>query len=94
MFAGPSITFADHRYLQREFGVTPTQALASGYPVYAAHAGTNSTGIGFSGTRFLTEHWMINMDAALNKLLGSERDSPITQRTTQHAVAVSFNYTW
>lgn len=94
MFAGPSITFADHRYLQREFGVTPTQALASGYPVYAAHAGTNSTGIGFSGTRFLTEHWMINMDAALNKLLGSERDSPITQRTTQHAVAVSFNYMW
>jgi outer membrane scaffolding protein for murein synthesis (MipA/OmpV family) len=31
MFAGPSITLADHRYLQSEFGVTPTQSLASGH---------------------------------------------------------------
>ena len=33
MFAGPSYTYADHRYLQKEFGITPAQALASGYPV-------------------------------------------------------------
>ena len=94
MFAGPSITYADHRYLQKEFGVTPAQALASGYPVYDAHAGTNAVGIGFSATRFITDHWLINMDAAVNHLLGSARESPITQKTVQRALALSFSYTW
>jgi len=74
--------------------VTPSQALASGYPVYDAHAGTNAVGIGFSATRFITDHWLINMDAAVNHLLGSARESPITQRTVQRALALSFAYTW
>jgi outer membrane scaffolding protein for murein synthesis (MipA/OmpV family) len=94
MFAGPSITYADHRYLQKEFGVTPAQALASGYPIYEVHAGSDAAGIGFSVTRFITDHWLINMDTAVNHLLGSARDSPITQRTVQRALALSFAYTW
>jgi outer membrane scaffolding protein for murein synthesis (MipA/OmpV family) len=94
MFAGPSVTYANHRYLQKEFGVTPAQALASGYPVYNAHAGTNAMGLGFSATRFITDHWLINLDAAVDHLLGSARQSPITQRTVQRALALSFAYTW
>jgi outer membrane scaffolding protein for murein synthesis (MipA/OmpV family) len=94
MFAGPSITYADHRYLQKEFGVTTTQALASGYPVYDVHSGAQAAGIGFSATRFLTDHWLINMDAAVNQLLGSARESPITQRSVQRVIAVSFAYSW
>jgi outer membrane scaffolding protein for murein synthesis (MipA/OmpV family) len=94
MFAGPSITYADHRYLQKEFGVTPAQALASGYPIYEVHAGSDAVGFGFSVTRFITDHWLINLDTAVNHLLGSARDSPITQRTVQRALALSFAYTW
>lgn len=94
MLAGPSITYADHRYLQKEFGVTPTQALASGYPVYEVHAGTSAVGLGFSVTRFITDHWLINMNTAVNRLLGSARDSPITQKTVQRALALSVAYTW
>jgi outer membrane scaffolding protein for murein synthesis (MipA/OmpV family) len=94
MFAGPSISYADHRYLQKEFGVTPAQALASGYPVFNPHAGTNAVGFGFSATWFMTDHWLVNMDAAVDQLLGSARESPITQKTVQRALALSFAYTW
>jgi outer membrane scaffolding protein for murein synthesis (MipA/OmpV family) len=94
MFAGPSISYADHRYLQKEFGVTPAQALASGYPVFDPHAGTNAVGFGFSATWFMTDHWLVNMDAAVDQLLGSARESPITQKTVQRALALSFAYTW
>jgi outer membrane scaffolding protein for murein synthesis (MipA/OmpV family) len=94
MFAGPSITYADHRYLQKEFGVTPAQALASGYPVFDPHAGTNAVGFGFSATRFITDHWLINLDGAVNHLLGSARESPITQRAVQRALTLSFGYSW
>jgi outer membrane scaffolding protein for murein synthesis (MipA/OmpV family) len=94
MFAGPSVTWADHRYMQREFGVTTTQSLASGYPIYEAHSGANAAGLGFTATRFLTEHWLINMDAAVDHQLGSARSSPITQRNVQRALALSAAYNW
>jgi outer membrane scaffolding protein for murein synthesis (MipA/OmpV family) len=94
MFAGPSITYADHRYLQKEFGVTAAQALASGYRIYDPHAGTSAVGFGFSATRFITDHWLINADTAVNHLLGSARESPITQRTVQTALSLSFGYAW
>jgi outer membrane scaffolding protein for murein synthesis (MipA/OmpV family) len=94
MFAGPSITYADHRYLQKEFGVTPAQALASGYPVFNPHDGANAMGFGFSATWFMTDNWLVNMDGAVDQLLGSARESPITQKTVQGALALSVAYTW
>jgi outer membrane scaffolding protein for murein synthesis (MipA/OmpV family) len=94
MFAGPSFTYADHRYMQKEFGVTPSQSIASGYPVYDAHSGSDAMGFGFSATGFITEHWLVNLDTAVNHLLGSAAYSPITQKTTQHVVALSLAYTW
>jgi outer membrane scaffolding protein for murein synthesis (MipA/OmpV family) len=94
VLVGPSYTYADHRYMQKVFGVTATQSIASRYPVYGAHAGSDAVGFGFSATGFVTEHWLINMDAAVNRLLGSARGSPITQKTTQHALGLSVAYSW
>lgn len=94
MFAGPSITLATHRYLQSEFGVTPAQSLASGHRVFDSHAGTEAVGVGFSVTRFITEHWLLNLDAALSKLKGSPDASPVTERSTQRELALSVDYHW
>ncbi|HET9391500.1 MAG TPA: MipA/OmpV family protein [Steroidobacteraceae bacterium] len=94
MFAGPSITYADHRYTQHVFGVTPAQALASGYPRFGVHGGQNAVGVGFSATRFLTKHWLVNLDAALNHLRGSADESPITQSRRQRVLALSTEYMW
>jgi len=94
MFAGPSVTLATHRYLQSEFGVTPPQALASGHPVFDAHAGMEAVGVGFSATRFLTPHWLLNTDLAISKYKGSPDVSPITETSTQRAIALSLNYQW
>ncbi|MDP9008740.1 MAG: MipA/OmpV family protein [Pseudomonadota bacterium] len=94
MFAGPSITLATHRYLQSEFGVTPAQSLASGHRVFDAHAGMEAVGVGFSATRFLTDHWLLNTDLAISKFKGSPNVSPITETSTQREIAVSINYQW
>jgi outer membrane scaffolding protein for murein synthesis (MipA/OmpV family) len=94
MFAGPSVTYADRHYLQREFGVTTSQSIASGYPVYDAHAGADAVGLGFSGTLFLTQHWLLDADTAVNRLLGSASESPITQRRTQRVFVISLAYSW
>jgi outer membrane scaffolding protein for murein synthesis (MipA/OmpV family) len=94
MFAGPSITWANHRYLHKEFGVTQTQSLASGHPIFNVHGGTNSVGFGFSATQFVTPHWLLNVDAAISQLRGSAASSPITASRTQRALAVSVDYHW
>ena len=37
MFLGPSITWANHSYLQKVYGVTQGQSLASGDPIFNVH---------------------------------------------------------
>jgi outer membrane scaffolding protein for murein synthesis (MipA/OmpV family) len=95
MFAGPSISFATHHYLQTLYGVPASGAAASGHPAYeVAHAGTSSVGVGFSATEFITSHWLVNMDAAISQLRGSATQSPLIEERTQRVLAVSLNYQW
>jgi outer membrane scaffolding protein for murein synthesis (MipA/OmpV family) len=93
MFAGPSITLADHHYLQSLYGVTAQQSLASGHPEFLiTHNSTASAGVGFSATKFLGNHWLINLDAAISQLRGDAAYSPIIERRTQRAIVLSFAY--
>lgn len=87
MFAGPSVTFADRRHMQTTFGINDSQSLASGYPVFAAHGGMNAVGFGFTATRIISSRWLINANLAVNHLLGSARDSPITHEPPKSNVA-------
>lgn len=93
MFAGPSITLADHHYLQSMYGVSAQQSLASGHPEFLIkHNGTAAAGVGFSATKFLGEHWLINLDAAISQLRGDPAHSPIVEQRTQRVIALSFSY--
>jgi outer membrane scaffolding protein for murein synthesis (MipA/OmpV family) len=94
MFAGPSATFANRQYMQNVFGVTAEQSEASQYPVYDAHGGTISYGLGFSASYFLTQHWLINTDMAWNHERGSATESPISRTDVQGVVEFSSAYRW
>jgi outer membrane scaffolding protein for murein synthesis (MipA/OmpV family) len=95
MFAGPSLSVATRHYLQVLYGVTPQQSAASGHPVYSVlHNGTDALGVGFSATKFLGDHWLINIDGAQSQLKGSPERSPVVERSNQHVIAVSINYHW
>lgn len=95
MFAGPSVTLATHHYMQVLYGVTPQQSAASGHPVYdIEHDGTSAAGVGFSATKFLGEHWLLNLDGAINEIRGTPRRSPIVEKTDQHIAVLSLNYFW
>jgi outer membrane scaffolding protein for murein synthesis (MipA/OmpV family) len=95
MFAGPSITMGTKHYLQTLYGVSPAQAAASGHPVYhIQRAGTSAAGVGFSATKFVTEHLLLNLDAAINQIRGSPAHSPVVETRTQRVVAVSVDYHW
>ena len=95
MFAGPSITLATHEYMQNLYGVTPQQSLASGHPAYQiTHTGTSAAGVGFSATKFITKHWLINLDTAISQIRGSPSRSPLVEERTQRVLALSVDYQW
>jgi outer membrane scaffolding protein for murein synthesis (MipA/OmpV family) len=94
MLAGPSITFANRQFMGKEFGVTAAQSAASGYSAYSAHGGDNELGLGFSATKFVTPHWLFNCNIAVNRLLGSARDSPITQTQAENTLEIASAYRW
>ena len=91
---GPSITWADHRYLQKEFGLNQNQSLASGRPIFDVHGGTNSVGLGVSSTKLVGEHWLLNFDGAIGGLRGSAAASPGTEARVQRTLALSLAYHW
>jgi outer membrane scaffolding protein for murein synthesis (MipA/OmpV family) len=94
MFAGPSVTIASRKYLDKRFGVTSSESLASGYAEYTPRAGVSAAGFGLSATGFVTPHLLVGVDSAVEWLLGDARYSPLTQRVAQPTVAVSVSYLW
>lgn len=91
-FAGPSVTFADSKYMNSWFGVTPTQSTNSGYRQYDAGAGIKSAGFGVTMVWFANKHWFVTADGALKRLVGNAARSPIIQTKTNGVCDVSLNY--
>jgi len=93
MFAGPSVTLATRHYMQVLYGVTPEQSAASGHPVYEiAHNGNSAAGIGFSATKFIGQHWLLNLDSAYSEIRGEPSHSSIVERRDQRVVVLSVDY--
>jgi outer membrane scaffolding protein for murein synthesis (MipA/OmpV family) len=91
-FAGPSVTFADGRYMSSWFGVNPAQSAQSGYRTYGTHAGLKSVGFGLSAIWNFRQHWYLSADAAIEQLTGSAARSPITQHATNGVFNLSIDY--
>jgi outer membrane scaffolding protein for murein synthesis (MipA/OmpV family) len=91
-FAGPSVTFADSKYMNSWFGVSDVQAADSSYSPYHASAGLKSAGFGVSAIWFFQKHWFAACDFALEQLVGSAARSPITQRSSNGVLDLSINY--
>jgi outer membrane scaffolding protein for murein synthesis (MipA/OmpV family) len=92
VFLGPSVTLADDHYMAHYFGVTPAQSAASGYTPYTAHAGLKSANMGGSATWLVTDHWLVNVLAGGQRLLGGAADSPLTLERLQYATALTLAY--
>jgi outer membrane scaffolding protein for murein synthesis (MipA/OmpV family) len=91
-FAGPSLTFADSKYMNAWFGIDQQQAAESQYSYYHASAGLKSAGFGVSAIWFFQKHWFAACDFALEQLVGSAAHSPVTQRSSNGVLDLSINY--
>ncbi|HTI17549.1 MAG TPA: MipA/OmpV family protein [Trinickia sp.] len=91
-FAGPTLTFADSRYMNSWFGITPAEAVTSGRAAYSASAGMKSFGFGIAATWIPAKHWFVSGNVAFQQLVGSAAKSPITQSAGSGVIEVSVDY--
>ncbi|MGO4828906.1 MipA/OmpV family protein [Cupriavidus sp. 2KB_15] len=91
-FVGPTMSFADSRYMNTWFGVSAEQSARSGYAQHNAGAGIKSYGAGLSAMWFFHKHWFVTSDVSVSQLVGSAASSPVVQRATSFSGDMSFNY--
>lgn len=91
-FCGPSVTFADQRYMQTFFGVTPRQAANSGHPAFEASGGLKSVGGGISLEWFFHEDWLLNLQLGYAHLMGDAAESPLTRNENGYSTGFAIIY--
>lgn len=74
------MTFADKKYMNAFFGITPAGAVATGLPAVTASAGVSRADIGLSARYALTQNWGVTARVGYGRLLGDAAKSPIVRR--------------
>jgi MipA family protein len=74
------VTLADGNYHRTYFTVSPEDALAPGFPAYAAGGGMQSAGVAASYLKQLTRKWGLYSYAKYDRLVGSPANSPIVRQ--------------
>lgn len=94
VFVGPSVTFANDRYMESYFGVSTAQAQGSraGLPFYRAGGGIKDATLGATAIYRFTEHWLVDANVTYERLLGSATSSPIVQDPNQLGLNVTLDY--
>jgi MipA family protein len=96
--AGPRMAWSNSAYMQTYFGVTPTQSLRSGMPVYNPGAGVRALGFVGSANYQMTPDWSLQAYARYDRLVGDARNSPIVRGSggsaNQFSAGVGVSYSF
>lgn len=87
-------SWADQRYMDAYFSVTPGQSAASlaGLPIYDADAGIKDVFVGATAKVALSELWTLNLTGRYAHLVGDAADSPVTESVHQWTAGVGLTY--
>lgn len=80
---GVGMSFADHRYMQSYYGITPAESVASGRPEYVAGAGMRDVSLGTGWRTEINPRWVALWGGSVGKLLGPAAKSPLTTSARQ-----------
>ncbi len=88
----PSVQWADSKFTQAYFGVTPEQAARTGFAAFKAKGGIRSVGLGLGANYKLGPQWSANAFANYSQLQGDAAKSPLVQKKGQAAVQLGVAY--
>ncbi len=83
LWSGVELGFANSKYTNTYFGVTPDEASRSPYSAYDAGGGLTSAAIKFQAAYAVNDKTALLGEVSYGKLLGDAADSPIVQEEWQ-----------
>ena len=91
---GVATTFANSHTMQSRFGVTPAQAITSGYAAYGPGAGLRDARISASVNHFYSRQIAITAAVSASALLGDAKNSPLVRQNSAvtGVLAVSYEF--
>ena len=91
---GVATTFANSHTMQSRFGVTPAQAITSGYAAYSPGAGLRDARISASVNHFYSRQIAITAAVSASALLGDAKNSPVVRQNSAvtGVLAVSYEF--
>jgi outer membrane protein len=84
--------WADSKYSDRYFGITPSEALASGLPQFRAGAGIKDVSGSLTASYRLTDRITVSATGTVTSLLGDLKDSPLVEKKTQPFGILTLTY--
>lgn len=88
----PALTWADSRYTQAYFGVSPAQAARTSYRSFEAGAGLKSASVDLGLDYKLSGGWGLHAGASFSRLAGDAAHSPVTERRQQARSMLALSY--
>lgn len=85
-------TFGSSKFINKDFGITPAEALASGYPETQLDGGYRSIGITVVDRRYITEHFQLLVQGGAEYYNSQIQDGPITRKDYEFELGVSVVY--
>lgn len=89
---GAGLTWADKRYTQTYFGVTPAQALASGFRAYSPKGGVRKFDVSVGAEYAFVKDWKLQGTLAVSQLTGNAADSPLVARKSSPSASMGIAY--
>jgi MipA family protein len=88
----PSVSWADDKFTQAYFGVTPEQAARTRFVPFKAKGGIRSVGLGLGANYKLSANWSTSAFANFSQLQGDAAKSPLVQKKGLTTVQLGVTY--
>ena len=89
---GVRASWADDKYMQTFFGVTPLQASRSIFPAFSARSGLQEVRGSANLIYRFNDHWFAAVNANVTRLMGDAATSPISITDTNSSVTTLLGY--
>lgn len=92
--AGVELNWANGKYMQTYFGVSPTQAAASAgvLTAYNATSGIKDTALKLNWMHSYSKEWFSNAGVTVKQLGTNAKNSPLTMKNTANSASVVLGY--
>jgi MipA family protein len=91
---GPELDLGDGRYEKKWFGVSSSQSLLSGLPVFSPKGGITAEGAYVTLDYHFSRHVFLRLFGNFRELADNDSESPIVEDRTQAFVGLGLAYTW